>query len=284
MSMSIAELERTFAQLRLSGARDTLQTRLEQAQASQMTAQELLALLLQDELDRRQSRLIGKRYKDSRLDEKVTLAEIDWSSSVMALSVARCSSAARTQACSTIAAGCLRARPTRPHMRRCPTRPSRANHCRQIARQLGPISPASFHSSSVWRLGLKGRSLIGQHRGAGAFTARVRTQQRACAAVPDLQQVRVQAHRHLRADRRRARRVVAAVHPDGGVVAHGAHHVMEEGEARDRQRREAGALLLEHGLHLALLAPVDALGRPVAFRGSYRSGLMTPSLRLSRTT
>jgi hypothetical protein len=29
MSMSIAELERTLAQLRLSGARDTLQTRLE---------------------------------------------------------------------------------------------------------------------------------------------------------------------------------------------------------------------------------------------------------------
>ena len=76
MSMSIAELERTLAQLRLSGARDTLQTRLEQAQASQMTAQELLALLLQDELDRRQSRLIDKRYKDSHLDEKVTLAEI----------------------------------------------------------------------------------------------------------------------------------------------------------------------------------------------------------------
>ena len=79
MSMSIAELERTLAQLRLSGARDTLQTRLAQAQAAQMTAQELLALLLQDELDRRQTRLIDKRYKDSRLDEKVTLAEIDWS-------------------------------------------------------------------------------------------------------------------------------------------------------------------------------------------------------------
>ena len=79
MSMSIAELQRTLAQLRLSGARDTLQTRLEQAAASQMNAQELLALLLQDELDRRQSRLIDKRYKDSRLDERVTLAEIDWS-------------------------------------------------------------------------------------------------------------------------------------------------------------------------------------------------------------
>lgn len=62
MSMSIADLERTLAQLRLSGARDTLQTRLAQAQASQMTTQELLALLLQDELDRRQSRLIDKRY------------------------------------------------------------------------------------------------------------------------------------------------------------------------------------------------------------------------------
>ena len=39
MSMSIAELERTLAQLRRSGARDTLQTRLAQAAASQMSAQ-----------------------------------------------------------------------------------------------------------------------------------------------------------------------------------------------------------------------------------------------------
>jgi DNA replication protein DnaC len=79
MSMSITELERTLAQLRLSGARETLQTRLAQAAASQMNPQELLALLLQDELDRRQTRLSDKRYKDSRLDERVTLAEIDWS-------------------------------------------------------------------------------------------------------------------------------------------------------------------------------------------------------------
>lgn len=79
MSLSITELERTLAQLRLSGARDTLQTRLEQAQASQMTAQELLSLLLQDEIDRRQSRLTAKRYKDSLLDERVTLTELDWS-------------------------------------------------------------------------------------------------------------------------------------------------------------------------------------------------------------
>lgn len=79
MSMSITEIERTLGQLRLSGARDTLQTRLQQAQASQMTPLETLSLLLQDELDRRQSRMLGKRYKDSGLDEKASLKDIDWS-------------------------------------------------------------------------------------------------------------------------------------------------------------------------------------------------------------
>lgn len=79
MSMSIAEIERTLGQLRLSGARATLQTRLQQAQASQMTPLETLGLLLQDELDRRQSRMVDKRYKDSRLDERVSLTDIDWS-------------------------------------------------------------------------------------------------------------------------------------------------------------------------------------------------------------
>lgn len=79
MSMSIAEIERTLGQLRLSGARATLQTRLQQAQASQMTPLETIALLLQDELDRRQSRMVDKRYKDSRLDERASLADIDWS-------------------------------------------------------------------------------------------------------------------------------------------------------------------------------------------------------------
>ena len=63
-------------QQRVAGVR---QLRLAKAQASQMTAQELPFLLLQDELDRRQRRLIDRRYKDSHLDEKLTLAEIDWS-------------------------------------------------------------------------------------------------------------------------------------------------------------------------------------------------------------
>ncbi|CDX33941.1 ATP-dependent DNA binding protein (fragment) [Mesorhizobium sp. SOD10] len=35
-------------------------------------------MILQDELDRRQSRLIERRYQQSGLDEKLTLAEFDW--------------------------------------------------------------------------------------------------------------------------------------------------------------------------------------------------------------
>jgi DNA replication protein DnaC len=70
MTMSIPEIERTLGQLRLSGARDTLQTRLQQALVSQMPPAELLAVLLEVELDHRHSRQIDKRYKTSRLDEK----------------------------------------------------------------------------------------------------------------------------------------------------------------------------------------------------------------------
>jgi len=79
MTMSIPEIERTLGQLRLSGARGTLQTRLQQALAAQMPPAEVLAALLQDELDHRQSRQIDKRYKASRLDEKTALADMDWS-------------------------------------------------------------------------------------------------------------------------------------------------------------------------------------------------------------
>ena len=40
---------------------------------------ETFSLILQDELDRRQSRLIERRYQQSGLEEKLTLAEFDWS-------------------------------------------------------------------------------------------------------------------------------------------------------------------------------------------------------------
>jgi len=77
--MTMPEIERCLRQLRLSGVRDTLQTRVLQAQGANQPFLETFSLILQDELDRRQSRLIERRYRQSGLDEKLTLAEFDWS-------------------------------------------------------------------------------------------------------------------------------------------------------------------------------------------------------------
>jgi len=49
-----------------------------QAQTSQEPFLETFAALLQDELDRRRSRLMDRRYKRSGLDERATLADLDW--------------------------------------------------------------------------------------------------------------------------------------------------------------------------------------------------------------
>lgn len=79
MTTMLPDIERALRLLRLSGVRDTLETRVLQAQGSQQPFLETFALILQDELDRRQSRLIERRYQQSGLEEKLTLAEIDWS-------------------------------------------------------------------------------------------------------------------------------------------------------------------------------------------------------------
>jgi len=79
MSMTLPEIERALKQLRLSGVRATLETRIVQAQSANQAFLETFSLILQDELDRRRSRLIDRRYQQSGLDEKLTLAEFDWS-------------------------------------------------------------------------------------------------------------------------------------------------------------------------------------------------------------
>ena len=78
MSMTLPEIERALKQLRLSGVRATLETRIVQAQSANQAFLETFSLILQDELDRRRSRLIERRYQQSGLDEKLTLAEFDW--------------------------------------------------------------------------------------------------------------------------------------------------------------------------------------------------------------
>jgi DNA replication protein DnaC len=76
--MNMTEIDNALRQLRLSGMQQTLSTRAMQAQASQEPFLETFAALLQDELERRSSVLMERRYKRSGLDEKASLADLDW--------------------------------------------------------------------------------------------------------------------------------------------------------------------------------------------------------------
>lgn len=78
MSMTMMEIEKALKQLRLSGMHATLETRVLEAQAANLSFLETFSAILQDELDRRQSRQIEQRYKQSGLDERTSLAEFDW--------------------------------------------------------------------------------------------------------------------------------------------------------------------------------------------------------------
>lgn len=78
MTMTTTEIERTLRALRLSGIAATLNTRVMQAQSTQEPFLDTFAAMLQDELDRRRSRLTERRFKQARLDERLTLADFDW--------------------------------------------------------------------------------------------------------------------------------------------------------------------------------------------------------------
>ena len=75
--MNMIEIERALRELRLSGIAETLSTRVMQAQAAQQSFLETFAAMLQDELDRRRSRLTARRFKRSGLDERLSLADFD---------------------------------------------------------------------------------------------------------------------------------------------------------------------------------------------------------------
>jgi len=61
--MNLVELDRFLRQLRLSGIAATLETRLLQAQSEKMPPIDLVSMLVQDELTRRQDRLVERRTK-----------------------------------------------------------------------------------------------------------------------------------------------------------------------------------------------------------------------------
>ncbi len=62
MTMSITELEQALRALRLSGMSATMQARALQVAAHEMDFLEAFSWLVQDELDRRRSRLLDRRF------------------------------------------------------------------------------------------------------------------------------------------------------------------------------------------------------------------------------
>ncbi len=79
MTMSITELERALRGLRLSGMGATLQARALQVGSNEMDFIEASSWLVQDELDRRRSRLLDRRFALSGLPERKELKTFDWS-------------------------------------------------------------------------------------------------------------------------------------------------------------------------------------------------------------
>ena len=79
MAMSITELERSLRALRLSGMGATLQARALAVASHEMDFIEAFSWLIQDELDRRRSSLLARRYTLSGLEERKDLKDFDWS-------------------------------------------------------------------------------------------------------------------------------------------------------------------------------------------------------------
>lgn len=79
MSMSMTELERALRSLRLSGMIAPLEARALAVAQHEMNFLEAFAALVQDELDRRRSRLLDRRFALSGLAERKGLKDFDWS-------------------------------------------------------------------------------------------------------------------------------------------------------------------------------------------------------------
>ena len=79
MPMSMPELERALRNLRLSGMTATLEARALQVAHQEMDFLEAFSWLVQDELDRRHSRLLERRHALSGLPDHKSLKDFDWS-------------------------------------------------------------------------------------------------------------------------------------------------------------------------------------------------------------
>ena len=79
MPMSMMELQKSLRGLRLSGMSTTLEARALQVAAREFDFLEAMSWLVQDELDRRRSRLLDRRFVQSGLGERKSLQDFDWS-------------------------------------------------------------------------------------------------------------------------------------------------------------------------------------------------------------
>ena len=76
--MSLANLETTLKQLRLSGLARSLGIRLQEAAASRLSHDEFLEIILQDELNVRKERMLHRRTKAADFHHLKTLEDFDW--------------------------------------------------------------------------------------------------------------------------------------------------------------------------------------------------------------
>jgi DNA replication protein DnaC len=76
--MKASELQRKLKTLRLGGMLNTLELRRSQAEDQRLGHVEFLALLLDDEIDRRQSKMLAQRLHRAGFEEEKTLEEFDF--------------------------------------------------------------------------------------------------------------------------------------------------------------------------------------------------------------
>jgi len=76
--MNGAELTNKLKLLKLGGMLATLDVRQHQAEDQRLGHVEFLALLLDDEIDRRQTKMLAQRLHRARFEEQKTLEEFDW--------------------------------------------------------------------------------------------------------------------------------------------------------------------------------------------------------------
>jgi DNA replication protein DnaC len=77
--MNHRALEQTLRDLRLSGLNQTLNVRLQEAAANRLSHADFLELILQDELNVRQERLLKRRTASADFRHLKTLEDFDWS-------------------------------------------------------------------------------------------------------------------------------------------------------------------------------------------------------------